>query len=119
MRVGKEEHFGLPMDRRVLHEKLFALTETLKAKLQANALYYAMPVNKYIIGKNVELKLEETYAAARIKLDLFSHLTYVLENRPEGSGNLSLPDEEYSFASTKDPLTAKYFLKCSELDFNE
>jgi hypothetical protein len=93
MRIEKEEHFGLPMDRRVLHEKLSSLTDRLKIKLHSHPLYYGLPVNKYIIGKNVQLKLEETYTAPNIKIDVLSHLTYVLENKPEGSGNLSLPDD--------------------------
>ena len=107
------------MDRRILHDKLSKLMENLNLKLLENKLYGTLPVNNYIIGKNAQLKLEETYTAINIKIDLFSHLTYVLENKPEGNGNLSLPDDEYSFASTKDSKTAKYFLKCSELDFNE
>ena len=50
---------------------------------------------------------------------MWVHHTYVLPNKPYGMGNFSLPDEEFSFSSTKDPVTAQFFLKCNEPSFEE
>jgi hypothetical protein len=42
---------------------------------------------------------------------MWAHETYILMNKPYGNGNFSLPDAEFSFASTAEPKTARYFLK--------
>lgn len=46
---------------------------------------------------------------------MWAHVTFVLPNRPYSEGNLSLPDEEFSFASTVDSINAKCFLKSNDL----
>ena len=46
---------------------------------------------------------------------MWAHETFILPNKPYSEGNLSLPDEEFSFASTLDSITSKCFLKCNDL----
>lgn len=87
--------------------------------MKEGKLYDQLPVNKYIIGKNAQLSLQESISAQNIKIDLQAHLTYVLPNLPQDKGNLSLPDDEYSFASTKEPVNSKFFLRCVEPGFEE
>ena len=67
--------------------------EELKKKFVDNAVYNNTPVNKYIIGKNSVLNYRDEYNSNDIKITLLSHLTYVLQNKPLGNGNESLPDD--------------------------
>lgn len=109
----------MPMDKNVLFDKLTKLTEELKVKLHSHPQYAHLPVNKYVIGKNAQLTQAETLVCPAARVIMHTHLTYVLPNLPEGNANLSLPEDEFSFASTKEPHTAKFFLKGVELDFTE
>jgi hypothetical protein len=74
-------------------------------------LFKELPVSKKIIGKNVQVVLRETVVEDAYRIEVWAHETYVLPNRPYGLGNLELPEEEFSFASTMDSPRAKCFLK--------
>ena len=91
----------------------------IRIKANSRGNIFNLPVNQKIIGKNVNITMKERVKTNNYEVALWVHKTYALPNKPYGMGNFSLPDDEFSFASTKEPNTAKYFLKCAEQAFEE
>jgi hypothetical protein len=56
------------------------------------------PVNKYIIGKNKNLDIKTSIGNADYEMALWEHTTYVLENKPNGFFNESLPKDLFKFS---------------------
>ena len=90
------------------------LIDGFKEKMKENVLFEGLPVNKKIIGKNANISIKETLNVEESRIEMWEHETYVLDNLPSGTGNLSLPEEEFSFVSTEQK-RSKYFLKCNEI----
>ena len=55
-----EDHYGLPLDKNILAEKLNTLLEEYHKKTADNPLKSQLPVNKKIIGKNAQVLLKES-----------------------------------------------------------
>ena len=53
-----EDHYGLPLDKNILAEKLNNLLQEYHKKTEDNPLIKDLPVNKKIIGKNAEVILK-------------------------------------------------------------
>ena len=83
-----EEHYGLPLDKNILADKLNTLLEEYHKKTADNPLKNQLPVNKKIIGKNATVILKESLKADAYSVDMWAHETYVLNNRPFNIGNL-------------------------------
>lgn len=92
LKIKTEEHYGLPYDKTILSEKLGKLIDEYKQKAGQKAVFCQLPVNKRIIGKNSQVLLRETVEEADFRIEMWAHETYVLPNRPFGSGNLELPE---------------------------
>lgn len=118
-KLKNEEHYGLPLEKDILTEKLGKLIDQYKTKANNKAGFSDLPINKKIIGKNYQTLLKDSFVCDKYKMQQWAHETYVLPNRPFGSGNLSLPDDEFSFASTAEPVKAKYFLKSVDIPLDK